>query len=73
MKKRIAAIAIAVVLCMPCALILNEHLNLWNLVGLAWLAFLVGGGLRLMVPAWVWKELQDYCQEQEDASIFRKQ
>ena len=71
MKKRIVALLTAVILCSPCLLIINENMNWWNVVGVAWLWFLAFGGMRYLVPTWMWKELQQYCQERDDEDIFK--
>ncbi len=70
MKKRFFALLTATIWSLPCLLIINENMNWWNLVGVAWLGFLAFGGMRFLVPAWMWKELQQYCQERDDEDIF---
>lgn len=67
-KKSIIAIAVAVLVCLPCILILDghvdtngeEHLGWTNLIGMAWLAFLVLGGFRIITPKWMRDELEAY-------------
>lgn len=72
-KKSIIAIAVAVLVCLPCILIMDghvdangeEHLGVTNLIGTAWLAFLVLGGLQLITPKWLRDELAAYMGEEE--------
>ena len=66
MKKRIIALIVAVVLCLPCLLILNENLNWWNALGISWFGFIAFGGMKYLVPNWMWSELQDFCRERDD-------
>lgn len=70
-KKSIIAIAVAVLVCLPCILIIDghvdtngeEHLGVTNIIGTAWLAFLVLGGFRLITPNWMRDELSAYMGE----------
>lgn len=70
-KRSIIAIAVAVLVCLPCILIMDgnvdnngaEHLSLTNIIGTAWLAFLVMGGFRLLTPKWMRDELSAYMGE----------
>lgn len=72
-KKSIIAIAVAVLVCLPCILIIDghvdtigeEHLGFTNLIGTAWLAFLVLGGFRLITPKWMRDELSAYIGEED--------
>lgn len=72
MKKSIIAIVVAVLVCLPCLLIMDggatapqgeEHLGWTNIIGTAWLAFLVLGGFRLITPKWMRDELSAYMGE----------
>lgn len=73
MKKSIIAIALAVLVCLPCILIMDghvdnngaEHLGLTNVIGTAWLAFLVLGGFQLITPKWVRDELSAYMGDED--------
>lgn len=72
-KKSIIAIAVAVLVCLPCILIIDghvdatgeEHLGITNLIGTAWLTFLVLGGLHLITPKWLREELDAYMGEED--------
>ena len=72
-KKSIIAIAVAALLCVPCILIIDghvdtngeEHLGVTNFIGTAWLAFMVLGGFRLITPKWLRDELDAYMGEED--------
>ena len=72
-KKSIIAIAVAVLVCLPCILIIDghvdtngeEHLGLTNIIGTAWLAFLVLGGFQLITPKWMRDELSAYLGDED--------
>ena len=72
-KKSIIAIAVAVLVCLPCILIIDghvdingeEHLGVTNLIGTAWLAFLVLGGFKLITPKWMRDELSAYLGDED--------
>jgi hypothetical protein len=72
-KKSIIAIAVAVLVCLPCILIMDgnvdnngtEHLGMTNIIGTAWLAFLVLGGFHLITPKWLRDELDAYMGEED--------
>ena len=70
MKKRtIYAVLLAVLVCLPCLLVLDggpdapigeERLGWTNAVGLLWFAFLALGGFKLITPKWMRDELNAY-------------
>ena len=72
-KKSIIAIAVAVLVCLPCILIMDghvdtngtEHLGLTNVIGTAWLAFLALGGFKRITPKWMRDELSAYMGEED--------
>lgn len=72
-KKSIIAIAVAVLMCLPCILIIDghvdtngdEHLGVTNFIGTAWLTFLVLGGFHLITPKWLRDELNAYMGEED--------
>lgn len=72
-KKSIIAIAVAVLLCLPCILIIDghvdtngeEHLGWTNLIGTVWFAFLALGGFHLVTPKWLRDELDAYMGEED--------
>ena len=73
MKKKVFAIVLALVIGMPCLLILNggprapygeESLGWCNLIGLVWLAFLILGGWDIVTPQWMRRELEDMFGEE---------
>lgn len=68
MKKKVFAVVLALVIALPCVLILNggprapygeESLGWTNLVGLVWFAFLVLGGWSAITPKWMQRELEN--------------
>lgn len=73
MKKKVFAIMLAVLIALPCVLMLNggprapygeESLGWPNLVGLVWFAFLVLGGWNKITPKWMRDELKSYMGEE---------
>ena len=73
-KKGIIAIVWAVIVCLPCVLILNggegapygeESLGWTNVAGVAWLGFLVLGGFKMITPKWMRDELHGYMGDDE--------
>lgn len=70
--KSIIAIALAVLVCLPCILIMDgnvdnngvEHIGLTNIIGTAWLAFLVLGGFKMITPKWMRRELDAYMRNE---------
>jgi hypothetical protein len=74
MKKKLLAVFIAVAICLPCALIFDgspfapygeDKLSLANIIGVAWLAFLVLGGFRWLTPSWVRDELTELTIDED--------
>ena len=74
MKKSVIAIALAALLCLPCLLILDggpkaaqgeESLQWTNVVGLAYFAFLVLGGVKFLMPKWMRDELKAYMGDED--------
>lgn len=65
MRKRILALSMVTALCIPCLLIANEELNWLNVAGFVWLLFLMAGGMKYIVPAWVWDEVKAFCSEED--------
>lgn len=73
MKKSIIAIALTVIICLPCILILDghvdangeEHLGWTNLIGTAWFAFLALGGFKAITPKWMRDELEAYMPDHD--------
>ncbi len=70
MKKNVA-IMLAVIICLPCLLILDggpnashgeESLGWTNFIGLGWMAFLTLGGFSKITPKWMRDELQQYVK-----------
>lgn len=68
-RKGIIAMVWAVVVCLPCVLILNggegapygeESLGWTNLAGALWMGFLALGGFKMITPKWVRDELEEY-------------
>lgn len=55
--KKLICVAWPIIVCLPCLLAITEGVNdtvtYWNAVGIAWLAFLVMGGMRVLVPRWM--------------------
>jgi hypothetical protein len=41
----------------------DGSLGVFNIIGVAWLAFLVLGGWHLITPDWMRKELERYMSE----------
>ena len=75
MKKNVIAIVLAVLICLPCLLILDggpnatngeETLQLTNVFGLVWFAFLVFGGFKLITPKWIRDEFKAYIEEEDE-------
>lgn len=73
-KKSIFAIAVAVLVCLPCVLIMDggskapqgeESIGWTNIIGTAWLAFLVLGGFQLITPKWMRDELSAYLGDED--------
>ena len=74
MKKNVISIVLAVLICMPCLLILDggpkaaegeETLGWTNACGMLWLAFLVLGGFKLITPKWMRDELKRYMGDED--------
>lgn len=65
--RQIASILLAVIYCLPCAMVLHHEadgsLGVFNIIGVAWLAFLILGGWHLITPDWMRKELERYMSE----------
>lgn len=71
MKKNVLAIVLAVIICLPCILVLDggpnapygePSLGLTNFAGLGWMAFLALGGFTKVTPKWMRDELQKYVR-----------
>lgn len=74
-KKRIFAVLLTWLVCFPCILLLSggprapyreESLGWPNLIGFMWLCFLSFGGLKILLPKWVRKELDVYNEDEEE-------
>ena len=72
-KKSIIAIALTVIICLPCILTFDghvdtngeEHLGWTNLIGTAWFAFLALGGFKKNTPKWMRDELEAYMPDHD--------
>ena len=73
--KKIMSVVYATAVCLPVLLILDggpdapcgvERFRMTNVVGLAWLGFLILGGFRYLTPKWMRKELDSMFPENED-------
>lgn len=68
MKRKILASLVAVAVVLPTILLMAESKgmpNVYNFIGLAWLAFLAIGGGKLLTPKWVRDELYAMFPEEE--------
>lgn len=74
-KKRILAVLLTWLVCFPCILLLSggprapygeESLGWPNLIGFMWLVFLSFGGLKILLPKCVRKELDVYNEDEEE-------
>lgn len=72
-KKSIIAIALTALICLPCILTFDghvdangeEHLGWTNLIGTAWFAFLALGGFKAITPKWMRDELEAYMPDHD--------
>ena len=73
MKKSIFAVVWVIIIALPCILMFDcgpkaahgeESLQWTNVVGLAWFAFLVLGGVKFMMPKWMRDELKAYMGDE---------
>ena len=75
MKKKVMAMVIAISIASPCVMMFScgpeaaygiESLGWPNLIGVAWGLFLHFGGLRMLMPTWAYKKLQEMKKEKDD-------
>ena len=72
-KKSIIAIALTALICLPCILIIDghvdangeEHIGWTNLIGTVWFAFLALGGFKKITPKWMRDELEAYMPDHD--------
>lgn len=75
MKKKIIAVVVAVLVWLPCILVLDggprapygeEQMGWTNVIGFVWFAFLGLGGFRLILPHWMLEELDAFMGDEDE-------